>query len=138
MLASCSSPRNILTSQCRLVNQGIGFVFHDYPLTGTTFLWGAALGLTAFLCTWAARQALLGLGDVHIVARNTVVFLVAFTVYEIALIAFSLRLGGLENFTLPIQGRIFAINVVALLGLFALDWAGSAVGLASSARSGSR
>jgi hypothetical protein len=121
-----------------LVNQGIGFVFHDYPLTGTTFLWGAALGLTAFLSTWAARQTVLRLGGIHVVARNTVVFLVAFAAYEITLIAFSLGLGGMENFTLAIQGQIFAINVVALLGLFALNWTGSLVGLASSARSGSR
>ena len=46
---------------------------------------------------------------------------------------FSLALGGTENFTLAIQGKIFALNALALAGLFALHWAGTVSGLAAPA-----
>ncbi len=53
-------------------------------------------------------------------------------VYELLLIAASLWLGGIENFTLRIQLWIFGLNVLALVGLLALNWVGSRIGVASA------
>jgi hypothetical protein len=56
--------------------------------------------------------------------------LAAFTVYEgVLFVVAVVWLGGTESFTLQIVGRIFAVNVVALIGLYGLHWVGVAVGL---------
>ena len=58
----------------------------------------------------------------------------AFVAYEAVLIVSSLGLGGTENFTAAIQGRIFMINAGALVGLVAMQHLGIAIGIASSSR----
>jgi hypothetical protein len=67
--------------------------------------------------------------------RNALAFLVAFVAYEGTLIVFSLWLGGRENFTLAIQVKVFALNSVALVGLFAVNRAGMVVGIVAPAPS---
>jgi hypothetical protein len=57
---------------------------------------------------------------------------VAFLAFEAALLVFSLPLGGTESFTPSILARVLVINAVALVGLFALNWAGAYVGVAPS------
>jgi hypothetical protein len=58
-------------------------------------------------------------------------FLVAFAVYEAALFAISATLlGGTEIYTAAIQGRIFAINAAAFVGLLGLNHLAASVGLA--------
>jgi len=56
--------------------------------------------------------------------------LAAFMTYEGVLFAVAMAwLGGTESFTLLIVGRIFVVNGVAFMGLFALHLVGVAVGL---------
>jgi hypothetical protein len=58
-------------------------------------------------------------------------FLIAFAVYEAALFVISARfLGGTEIYTAAIQGRIFAINAAAFVGLLVLNHLAASVGLA--------
>lgn len=91
--------------------------------------------MTSLFSTLAARLTVRRLAKVRAIARNSVTFLAAFTAYEATLIVFSLLLGGIENHTLAIQGRVLAINTVTLVGLFALDRVGVAIGLAPAVRS---
>jgi hypothetical protein len=133
--AACTLPRRdayYLTGAVWLANQTIGFAFIHYPWTVNAFAWGAAIGLTALLSTWAARQTVLRLPEMHPLAGIGLAFLAAFAAYETALLCCSLWLGGTEDFTLAIQTRIFAINAVALIGLYALNGAGIVFGIASS------
>jgi hypothetical protein len=64
-----------------------------------------------------------------------VTFLVAFVVYEAALLALFVGLfGGAEDFTGAIQGRIFVINAAAFIGLLALNRLAPTIGLVANTR----
>jgi hypothetical protein len=113
-----------------LANQVVGFTLLDYPWTPTTFAWGAALGIVAILATlagrWMARR-FIKTGDAM---TFTTTFLTAFVVYEAALFAISATLlGGTEIYSAAIEGRIFAINAAAFVGLLALNHLAASVGL---------
>ena len=114
-----------------LANQLVGFVVLDYPWTANTFAWGVALGAVAVLTTvaggWAVGRSMGAGRAVGYVAT----FLVAFAVYEATLFVISATLlGGTEIYTLAIQGRIFALNAVAFVGLLALHRLAVSVGFA--------
>lgn len=114
-----------------LANQLIGFTLLEYPWTASTFAWGAVLGLVAILATlaghWMARRSMKASRGLTFLAT----FLIAFAVYEAALFAISATfLGGTEIYTAAIQGRIFAINAAAFVGLLVLNHLGASVGLA--------
>jgi hypothetical protein len=115
-----------------VANQLVGFTLLAYPWTASTFAWGAALGMVAVLATlagqWTGRCFMNG---THIV-RFAATFLTAFAVYEAALFAISATLlGGTEIYTASIQGRIFAINAAAFVGLLLLNHLAASVGLAN-------
>jgi hypothetical protein len=112
-------------------NQLVGFTLLAYPWTASTFAWGAALGMVAVLTTlagqWTGRRFV---NATHMV-RFAATFLIAFAVYEAALFAISATLlGGTEIYTAAIQGRIFAINAAAFIGLLVLNHLAASVGLA--------
>jgi hypothetical protein len=114
-----------------LANQLVGFTLLDYPWTANTFAWGAALGIVAILATLAghgmARRSMKASRGLTFLST----FLIAFAVYEAALFAISATLlGGTEIYTAAIQGRIFAINAAAFIGLLALNHLAASVGLA--------
>ena len=113
-----------------LANQLVGFTVLHYPLTASTFAWGVVLGAVAVLATLAGQwiaDRLVG-GRRAVVAMAT--FLIAFAVYEAALFTVSATLlGGTEIYTAAIQGRIFAINAAAFVGLLVLNHLAASVGL---------
>jgi len=114
-----------------LANQLVGFALLDYPLTASTFAWGAVLGIVAILATWAAQWMAGRLANAGRAFIVTATFLTAFAVYEAALFGVSATmLGGTEIYTLAIQGRIFAINAAAFVGLLVLNGLAVSVGLA--------
>jgi hypothetical protein len=116
-----------------LVNQLIGFIFLDYPWTATTFAWGAVLGIVAILATLAGQWMAKHFADTVRSVRFVATFLVAFAAYEAALFAISAALlGGTEIYTAAIQGRIFAINTAAFVGLLALNHLAASIGLAKA------
>jgi hypothetical protein len=113
-----------------VANQLVGLTILGYPLTASTFEWGVALGAVAVLATlagqWTANRSIGVARGVGAVAT----FLLAFAVYEAALFAISVAwLGGAEVFTGAIQGRIFAINAAAFIGLLVLNHLAISFGL---------
>jgi hypothetical protein len=140
-VAACTAPRRdayAVAAVVWLANQVVGFTFLQYPWTVTCVAWGAAIGLSALLCTLAARwtsQRLLGLPPW---VASGLAFVAAFVAFEGALLAFSLPLGGTESFTPAIVARIFAINTVAAVGFFALNRVGVVIGIANPSPSLSR
>lgn len=131
-VAACTLPRRdayYLTAALWLVNQAVGFTVLHYPWTAESLAWGAALGLTALVCTLAACATVGLFGKMRALVQTAAAFAVAFVVYEAILIAFSAWLGGLENFTLAIQGKILFLNGVALALLAALNWIGTRAGI---------
>lgn len=114
-----------------LANQIIGFAVLGYPWTANTIAWGAALGVVAILATLAAQGAATRLARSGKAAVAIAAFAAAFVVYEVALFAVAgTLLGGIEDFTPAIIGRILAINAAAMLGLLVLNRLGAATGLA--------
>jgi hypothetical protein len=119
-----------LTVAVWLANQVLGYVVLKYPWTANSFAWGAALGAAAILTTVAARAVALRLAGRNYGVLALATLLAAFMVYEGVLFAVAIALlGGTESFTLPIVGRIFSVNAVALVGLYALHLVGAAAGL---------
>jgi hypothetical protein len=114
-----------------LANQLVGFTLLDYPWTASTVAWGAALGAVAVLATWAGQSMARCFQSTARGITVAATFLVAFAVYEAALFAISATLlGGAEIYTLAIQGRIFAINAAAFVGLLVLNQLAASIGLA--------
>jgi hypothetical protein len=119
-----------LTVAVWVANQVLGYAVLKYPWTANSFAWGAALGAAAILTTVAARGVALRLAGCSHGMIKLATLLVAFMVYEGVLFAVAIALlGGTESFTLPIVGRIFSVNAVALVGLYALHRVGVAAGL---------
>jgi hypothetical protein len=113
-----------------LANQFVGFAVLGYPWTQNTVAWGVALGAIAILTTLAGQWAARRLTVKTRVASLCAAFLLAFTVYEATLYTISIALlGGTEVFTVAIQGRIFAINAAAYIGLLVLNRLAVSVGL---------
>jgi hypothetical protein len=113
-------------------NQFVGFTLLAYPWTGSTFAWGAALGVVAVLATLAGQWVAGRFVNATHVIRFAATFLIAFAVYEAALFAISATLlDGTEIYTAAIQGRIFLINAAAFVGLLALNHFAASVGLAN-------
>jgi len=113
-----------------LVNQLVGFIFLDYPSTATTFAWGAVLGIIAVLATLAGQWVAGRLVNSRYAFTFAATFLIAFAVYEAALFTMSATLlGGTEIYTVAIQGRIFAINAAAFVGLLVLNHLATSIGL---------
>jgi hypothetical protein len=113
-----------------LANQLVGFTWLEYPWTATTFAWGVALGIVAVLATLAGQWIAGRLVDERRAFTVAATFLIAFAVYEAALFAVSATLlGGTEIYTATIQGRIFAINAAAFVGLLVLNHLATSVGL---------
>lgn len=123
----------VLVTSVWFANQLVGFTVLHYPWTANTFAWGVALGVVAVLATLASQWALKLSADASRVLRFAVTFLLAFVVYEAALVALSVGLlGGAEVFTGAIQGRIFVINATAFVGLLALNRLAATVGLVAN------
>jgi hypothetical protein len=119
-----------LTVAVWLANQVLGYAVLNYPWTANSFAWGAVLGAAAVLTTVAARGVALRLAGRSYGVLALATLLAAFMVYEGGLFAVAVALlGGTESFTLLIVGRVFSVNVVAFIGLYALHRADVAVGL---------
>jgi hypothetical protein len=130
--AACTSARHdayFVAGAVWLANQVVGFAFLHYPWTVNCVAWGAAIGLSALLCTLAARWTRRRLTELQPGAACALAFVAAFAAFEGALLVFSFPLGGTESFTPSIVARILAINTVAVVGFFALNRAGVFIGV---------
>jgi hypothetical protein len=124
----------LLVGAVWLANQVVGFAVLGYPWTANCIAWGVALGAVALLSTAAALGVVGRLdGAAWSATRPVVAFLVSFLVYEGTLFAVALVLGGTEDFTPAIIGRIFAINAIGMAALFVASRLGAAIGLVAPA-----
>lgn len=110
-----------------VANQAVGFAFLSYPWDVDTALWGLAIGLAALVATVAAR-ATLRVTHWTVIGSLAAAGVVAFGLYEAALLLVALVLGGTEAFTVSIVGQFALLNIAwaaALLGTAeALRYAG--------------
>ncbi len=107
-----------------LANQTTGCTALGYPLTANSLAWGAVLGLAAIAAMLAARWSGARVAGLFRAAIPVAAFAAAFVAYEATLFAAALTfLGGTEEFTAAIIGRVFEINAIVMLGLVLLNYA---------------
>jgi hypothetical protein len=112
-------PAILATLAAWLVNQAIGFGFLHYPLDATTIMWGFAIGGAALAAT-AASAAVLRLTQRTGTAVALAAALIgAYAAYELVLLAATPFLGGAEDFTAAIVGRLGLLSVLWAIGLVA-------------------
>src|SRR5262245_46065203 len=75
-----------------LANQLVGFSVLGYPWTLGTFAWGIALGIVAVVATLVSQWTAARLAEANRVFKLAAVFLIAFAVYEAALLMVSATL----------------------------------------------
>jgi hypothetical protein len=134
-VGACTLPRRdafYVAGAAWMANQVIGFGFLHYPWTTSCLAWGAAIGLSALLCTLVADGMRRWSIRWHPLVSCVVAYAAAFAGFEAALAASAVALGGLESFTLRIVAGICGINTVAWVGFLALSWVGALVGVAHS------
>ncbi|PDT87564.1 hypothetical protein CO669_23895 [Bradyrhizobium sp. Y36] len=113
-------PALLVVTGAWLVNQTIGFGMLHYPVDAGTIAWGFVIGAAALLAT-AASSTVLGLlprGRTPLALAITLV--VAYGIYELALLAATPFLGGEGAFTAAIVTRIGLTSAVWLAGLVAV------------------
>ncbi len=103
-------------------NQAAGCTVLGYPLTAEMFAWGAVFGLGATLAVFAARWAGSRAATLFSAAAPVAAFAAAFATYQAVLFAASLAfMGGTEEFTITVIGRVLAIDTIAMLTLLLLN-----------------
>ena len=115
-----------------LVNQIVGFAVLHYPTDAGSLIWGAMLGGIAVLSTLAPLMLAprLERAGASLAVVALACFVCAFAVYEGGLLLISATvMGGTENYTPAIIGRILAINAAAFVGLGALNLLARASGV---------
>jgi hypothetical protein len=122
VMAAATLPRGravVTVAAAWLANQALGFSVQHYPLTTTSFAWGAAAGVAALAVVLAAsfvvdRTRLSVLRTVGALALG-------FALYEGLLFGFAqLNGGGTATFTPAIVAQIGGNEVVWLAGLAAV------------------
>ncbi len=105
------------------VNQAIGFGLQSYPLDMPTLAWSGVFAFTCAACVLTSQwvQAHVNMGAV---AKIAFALCASFCVYEAVLYSASHVLGGVENFTLAVQGAIFVQHLLAGAGLLVLNAVG--------------
>ena len=102
-----------------LINQAVGFGALGYPWTLNTVLWGLAIGAAGLSATFAASAALHRFRSSPGWVRLPIAFVTAFVLYEVALVAVAVPLGG-AAFAPAIVGRFALISGAWLAGLVLL------------------
>jgi hypothetical protein len=98
-----------------LANQAIGYGILGYPWTLDSAAWGVAIGLSGYLALLAAT-ALTPAEPARL--ATSLPFMGAFATYELGLYVAGFVLpGGNSAFTGAIIAQVFAVNLIALIGL---------------------
>jgi hypothetical protein len=112
-------PALLVTLAAWLVNQAIGFGFLHYPLDATTLAWGVAIGGAALAATAASAGILRLTERTGAVVALGAALIGAYAAYELVLFAATPFLGGVEDFTAAIVGRLGVLSVLRAIGLVA-------------------
>lgn len=110
-------PALLVVTGAWLVNQCIGFCALHYPVDASTIAWGFVIGAAALLATAAASIILRMLPQGRTPLILAITLVVAYVVYELALLAATPFLGGEGAFTAAIVTRIGLTCAVWLAGL---------------------
>ncbi len=124
--AATFPPRTALLTALALwgLNQAAGYWVLGYPLTADSVEWGALMGLATVLSARVAQTAFAASSGMIGVRSTSVAFLAAFAVYEGALFAASLILGGIETFSPAIVFQVFLPNA-AVIAVYLAAYRGS-------------
>jgi hypothetical protein len=121
VMAASTMPRSravITVAAVWLTNQVLGFTLEHYPLTSSTFAWGASIGFAAVAVAMVAN---LMTDRGRLSAMRTLgAFAVGFVIYEVILFAVAHVAGGLATFTPSIIALIGRNEAEWLVGLFAI------------------
>jgi hypothetical protein len=109
----------LVTLAAWLVNQAIGFGFLHYPLDATTIMWGFAIGGAALAATGSSAAVLRLTERTGTAVAMAAALIGAYAAYEIVLFAATPFLGGAEDFTAAIVGRLGLLSVLWAIGLVA-------------------
>ena len=112
-------PALLVVTGAWLVNQGIGFGALHYPIEGNTMLWGLVIGIAALAATTVSLAILRLLPRASTAMALALALIGGYGAYELALLAAAPFLGGADNFTAAIVGRIGVLNIAWLIGLVA-------------------
>jgi hypothetical protein len=112
-------PAILVTLAAWLVNQAIGFGFLHYPLDATTIMWGFAIGGAALAATAASAVVLRLTQRAGTTVALAAALIGAYAAYELVLLAATPFLGGAEDFTAAIVGRLGLLSVLWAIGLVA-------------------
>jgi hypothetical protein len=107
------------TAAIWLTNQALGFLALGYPVDGSTFAWGGAIGVAALLATLAAA-GIVEIGHRALWLQMLGAFGAAFLVYEATLLLATAGLGGAQNFTLAIAAKLALSDAGWLIGIVIL------------------
>lgn len=110
----------LVTVAAWLVNQGIGFGFLHYPVDASTILWGLVIGGAALAATAASTAVLRVTARTGTAVALSAALIAAYAAYELVLFAATPFLGGAEDFSKAIVGRLGLLSVLWLIGLFAV------------------
>ena len=103
-----------------LINQGIGFGVHHYPIDAKTLFWGIVIGIAALVATAASAAVLRALPRSGAPLVLAAAWMCAYAAYELTLFAATPFLGGAGAFTAAIVARLGMISVSWLIGLVAV------------------
>jgi hypothetical protein len=109
----------VVTLAAWLVNQAIGFGFLHYPLDASTIAWGLVIGAAALAATAVSVAVLRVTERYSIVVGLTAALIGAYAAYELVLLSATPFLGGAEDFTVAIVGRLGLLSVAWAIGLVA-------------------
>jgi len=110
----------LVTVAAWLVNQGIGFGFLHYPVDASTILWGLVIGSAALAATAVSMAVLRVIERTGTAVALSAALIAAYAAYELVLFAATPFLGGAEDFSKAIVGRLGLLSVLWLIGLFAV------------------
>ena len=109
-------------------NQLIGYFVLGYPRTWDSFAWGATIGAASLLAGLAAAGAARTVRQWWL--SPCAAFIAAFSAYEVALFVATVVLPSCEGaFSPSVIARLLAINAAAMIGLSAIYWVATFVGL---------
>lgn len=109
----------VVTAAAWLVNQAIGFGFLHYPVDARTIVWGFVIGAAALAATAVSVAVLRVTERAGTVVAMAAALIGAYAAYELVLLSAMPLLGGVEDFTVAIVGRLGLLSVAWTIGLVA-------------------
>lgn len=112
-------PALLVVAAAWLVNQTIGFSLLHYPVDTNTVLWGLVIGIAALAGSMTSAAVLRSIRRANTAVALGAALIATYATYELVLFAATPFLGGAQNFTAAIVGRLGLLSVAWTIGLVA-------------------